>query len=168
MATNSSIQLDALLVNAISSSAESVMRTMAQTEVKLKEVAASPTYKPTGDISAIIGIMGESGEGMLSLSFPMSLANLLVSRLLGVPVGKINSDDRCDAIGELANMISGKAKIGLMREGSAPYKLSLPTVIMGAQHEVSSGPRGIPYLILTFECENEIFTMQVSFKSNPG
>ncbi|HEY9685511.1 MAG TPA: chemotaxis protein CheX [Coleofasciculaceae cyanobacterium] len=161
-----STALDALLVNAYVSATTEVLKTMVGLDVGMKGISASPKYTPVGDISAIIGVTGESGEGMLGISFPMSLATLVVSRLLSLPPQKINSDDRCDAIGELANMITGKAKMSLMQEGASPYKLSLPTIILGAGHGISTHPKNTPFLVMTFEMEGEEFNLQVCFKMN--
>jgi len=156
--------MDAVLVNAISEATIDVLKTMANTDVKLQGVGAKADYMPTGDISAIIGITGESGEGMVSLSFTNSLASLIVSRLLGQTPESISSDDRCDGIGELINMISGNAKVALSNGSGTPYKLSLPTIILGATHEVASRPRNNPYLVMQFEVEGLHFTLQISFK----
>lgn len=159
--------LDAALVNAVSSATQEVLSTMARMQVSLQNVSASPKYVPNGDISAIIGITGANGEGMLGLSFPLSLANTIVARLLGVDASQISSEDRCDAIGELANMISGKAKIAMMAHAEdVPYRLSLPTIILGQGHEVYGFARNVPFLLLSFDAEGEAFNLQVCFKIN--
>ena len=156
--------IDSVLVNAISRATMDVLKTMANTDVQFNGVAAKPDYVGTGDISAIIGITGESGEGMIGLSFSTKLASLIVSRLLGQAPESISGDDRCDGIGELVNMISGNAKVSLSQNSGTPYKLSLPTIILGAGHEVASRPKNNPYLLMTFEVEGMPFHLQLSFK----
>jgi chemotaxis protein CheX len=162
MSTATSI--DATLVNAISQATLGVLKTMANTDVQFKGVSAKPDYVASGDISAIIGIIGDSGEGVISLSFSTELANLMVSRLLGQTPDSITGDDRCDGIGELVNMISGNAKVALSQNSETPYKLSLPTIILGSGHEVASRPKNNPYLLMTFETEGLMFHLQLSFK----
>lgn len=163
--TTSSSKLDQTLVNSISSATEEVLNTMASTEIRLINISATQDYSAYGDISAILGITGDGGEGMVSLSFPLGLANILVSRLLMTEPASVSSSDRCDGIGELANMISGKAKMVLSENAASPYKLSLPTVILGSGHEVTSRPKNSPYLIFSFEAEGQPFYLQLSFKS---
>ncbi|MDX2083887.1 MAG: chemotaxis protein CheX [Candidatus Melainabacteria bacterium] len=163
--TNSKAQIDASLVNAVVSATTNVLRTMASTEAVLKEVKAEKDYRPYGDISAVIGISGDNGEGMFALSFPLELVNLIASRLLGVSPDKISSEDRCDAVGELVNMISGSTKSDLSQQNNTIYKLSLPTVIQGRDHEISSRPKNNPYLVVIFESEGKTFGLQVSFKT---
>ncbi len=165
MPTNQKSELDARLVNPLVAATTEVLSTMASTSSTLKNIDAAMDYRPSGDISAVIAIIGDDGEGMVALSFPLQLASLLVSRLLGSRPEQLTSEDRSDGIGELVNMISGSAKATLSQEGGQPYKLSLPTIILGAGHEIGSRPR-TPYLVLEFETEGgETFHLQVCFKS---
>jgi chemotaxis protein CheX len=160
--------LDARLVNPIVSATVDVLETMAFTKASLKEVKPQKGYSPSGDISAIIGITGEDGDGTVTLSFNTPLANVLVSRLLGSDSpDSVTADDRCDGIGELINMISGNAKTSLAKGNGNPYRLSLPTIIMGVGHEVANRNAG-PYLAMVFETEGDTFTLQVTFKANEG
>lgn len=166
--TDEKPQIDADLVNAVINATVDVFKTMANTEATFKEVRAEEDYRASGDISAVIGIHGEYGEGMLALSFPLNFANLLVSRLLGVQPMLLSSEDRCDGVGELVNMISGNTKATLSLNSGHIYKLSLPTVILGHDHHIANRPKGAPYLVIIFETEGESFSMQVAFKSHNG
>lgn len=157
--------LDAKLVNILMDSVTEVLTTMAGTEVSLNGVQPQAEYKPLGDISSVIGISGESGEGMLSLSFPESLAKLMVARLLGLEPGDIEKDDMVDGIGELINMVSGRAKTGLSEDSGNVYRLSLPSIIMGSGHEVVGRAKNAPYLALSFDAEGQEFNLQVTFRN---
>jgi chemotaxis protein CheX len=158
--------LDAQLVNAVVGATQEVLMTMASTEVALKNVEASNSYKPCGDISGVIGITGVDGEGTFAVSFTRGIANLLVGRLVGVQPELVSSDDRCDGVGELVNMIGGHAKATLSKGMENLYKLTLPMVVQGSDHQISSLPKNSPYLVLMFEAEGETFSVQVSFKEN--
>lgn len=163
-ATDTKTQIDAALVNAVVNATTNVLNTMACTQANLKEVKAQNDYRPYGDISAVTGISGDHGEGMFALSFPLELANLISSRLIGVAPEAISSEDRCDAVGELVNMISGNTKSTLSQQNNTVYKLSLPTVIQGRDHEISSRPKNSPFLVMIFDVEGITFGLQVSFK----
>ncbi len=156
--------LDAKLVNALIKATEEIMGTMANTTVTVKEVKPQNDYASGGDISAVIGIMGDGGEGMVALSFPVGLASIIVGRLIGSAPEAVSPDDRCDGIGELVNMISGNTKTALSAESGGTYKLSLPSIILGAGHEISTRPKHCPYLVIAFEAEGQVFRLQVSFK----
>lgn len=161
---NTKTLLDAELVNAVIQATSEVLYTMAMSEVNFKGVQASDDYKSTGDISAVIGISGDSGEGMFALSFPRNLANKLVGRLIGLEAAHVSSEDCCDGVGELVNMISGHTKANLSNLSGETYKLSLPTVIQGSDHQISSRPKNNPYLAVVFEVEGLSFCLQMSFK----
>lgn len=158
--------LDAKLVNAIIQSVQSVFSTMANCTSTVKDIKPQPDYAPTGDLSAVVGIMGEAGEGMVALSFPLTLASLVVSKLLGINADQVSSSDRCDGIGELVNMISGNTKTVLSQQSGSSYTLSLPSIIQGSGHEVYTRPKNCPYLLIIFEIEKQEFALQVSFKFN--
>ncbi len=156
--------LDAKLVNALIKSTQDVLGTMANTTVSVKEIRPQDKYVSGGDISAIIGITGEGGEGMVALSFPITLASLIVSRLIGVSSDTISAEDRSDGIGELVNMISGNTKTSLSSETNSNYRLSLPSIILGSGHEIAARPKNCPYLCIAFEADGQTFSLQVSFK----
>lgn len=158
--------LDAQLVNTVIQATTEVLGTMAQTQVSYKSVNAQADYTPSGDISAVIGISGQTGEGVFALSFSLNMASLIVSRLLGIDQKSLSSEDRCDGVGEMVNMISGNVKRVLSQSSSEVYKLSLPSVIQGKDHTISCGPKNCPYLVVHFEAEGETFSLQVSFKKD--
>jgi chemotaxis protein CheX len=157
--------LDATLINALVHATTEVLGTMASTSVKLQSVTPQMDYKPTGDISAVIGINGEQGEGTLALSFHNELATVLVSRLLGLGDETLSREDMLDGIAELINMVSGRAKTDLSATSANPYKLSLPSLIVGANHEIAGRPKNCPVLVLLFEAEGHTFHLQVSFRT---
>jgi chemotaxis protein CheX len=156
--------IDAKLVNTLMQAVMEVCGTMAGTQVTLKEVVPSLDYKPTGDISSVIGISGEHGEGMLTLSFTEPMAGLLVGRLLGMAPEEICSEDMCDGIGELVNMVSGRAKTSLSEDSGSLYRLSLPSIIKGPGHEIGGRPKNCPFLFLVFEADGHSFVLQVTFR----
>jgi chemotaxis protein CheX len=165
MMTNTAVTaLDAKLVNTLMQAVMEVCGTMAGTQVTLKEVVPTLDYKPHGDISSVIGISGENGEGMLTLSFPEVMAGLLVGRLLGLAPTEVTTEDLMDGIGELANMVSGRAKTSLSEESGSLYRLSLPSIIKGPNHEIGGRPKNCPFLFLVFQAENSEFVLQVTFR----
>ncbi|MBX2860948.1 MAG: chemotaxis protein CheX [Vampirovibrio sp.] len=166
MTTQAAGTIDAELVNAFMNATTEVLGTMAQTEVNFKGAKAETDFKPTGDISSVIGITGQKGSGVVMLSFPINVASLIVSRLLGTTEAQVTSEDRCDGIGELANMISGNAKTKMSAGDEEPYKLSLPSVILGTGHSISGHPNNQPNLIMVFGVDEEDFTVQLCFKYN--
>ena len=128
---------------------------------------ASKTFSPAGDISALIGITGSNGEGMVSISFPLDLGREFISRLLSREVSTLTDEQLNDGVGEVVNMISGGAKSILSQEMNSAYKLSIPSVVRGDGHKIAGCMQGKPYLVLTFQTEdNQEFYIHVAFKLN--
>ena len=65
-----------------------------------------------------------------------------------------------DGVGEIINMIAGNVKRHL---ADTPYyfQLSLPTVILGWQHEIGH-PDNSAVAVLLFDAEDKSFAVQVS------
>lgn len=158
--------LNAHLINAVVNSTIDVLSTMAVTQATFKEAQTEKDYRPVGDISAVIGIFDNTGEeGMMVISFTFKLAKLVVSRLLGTEPEGLSSEDLCDGVRELVNMISGGTKASISQSSGTVYRLTLPTVVLGSNHEISNRPNKSPYLYMIFESEGELFSLQVSFKA---
>lgn len=85
------------------------------------------------DVSGIIGLSGDV-VGNVVLAFPSATATACVERFTGMNLA-VDSEDFCDAIGELVNMVSGGAKAKF--EGM-DVRISVPSVIVGTGHHVQS------------------------------
>ena len=156
--------IDAAMVNAVVMATLKVCRVMGDVEVLFKRLVAQKDYSPCGDISALVGIAGDTGEGVVAISLSLKAANLLVGRLLRVDPRSVDSYDRKDGVGELVNMIAGSTKIELARLTDASYNLSLPSLIVGNNHEIISRPKDSPYLVMVFELEGQEFIVQMAYK----
>lgn len=126
-------------------------------------VAGTPYVKrdktASGSVSALIGITGDK-KGSFSISFEKSTAVHIVRRMLGDDIEDILTDVQ-DAMGEITNMISGHARVGLVGMG-LKLQGSTPSVIMGDNHTItcktSSAAIAIP-----FSCEAGAFTLEFCF-----
>ena len=92
----------------------------------------------------MIGLSGlVSGTVIVSLDRQVALA--ATGAMLGTTPDSVNADV-IDAVGELTNMIAGKAKSALEH---LEMKLALPTVIAGKNHVIAFGSAAqticIPY-----------------------
>ncbi len=110
-------------------------------------------------LSGIIGIGGDS-KGVVVVSLESSVAQRLVSRLVGQEVTE-NNEDVLDTIGEIVNIIAGNAKKGLEQ-----YRLviSLPTIVSGQGHQVA-WPAGIPIIGIPFALSDGQFMLAVGLEN---
>ena len=155
--------LDAILVNAFLDSTKTTFSMMLSTDVTLKEAKAESGYSSSGDISALIGITGDNGEGMTALSFPRELALTFVAKLIRREPDTIEAAMLNEGVGEIVNMISGSAKSTLSKTLESNYKLTVPSIVSGQGHKIS-GFQNTPFIVMTFNTEDGEFQVSVSFK----
>ena len=134
-------------------------QTMVKTTIQPGKISLKKEAGLHADVSGIIGLSG-GAKGTVALSFPRITALKVVSEFGGMKVLALD-DTVVDAIGELANIVAGAAKKEL-----AAFKIdiSLPTVVMGDNHELG-GPKDIIPMLVPFESKLGSFTLIVSFKS---
>jgi CheY-specific phosphatase CheX len=87
------------------------------------------------DITAVIGLAG-SAKGAVSLSMKKAVALQLTDKLSGGTHIAIDKDV-IDLLGEIANIIGGRAK--QIMEGEFRFETALPVVIVATGQEVVNG-----------------------------
>ena len=121
-------------INPFVLAAVDVFSTMMQCELTRGQLSVGNGSQPAYDISGVIGLSGRaSGTVVLSLQREVALSATEV--LLSQQAGTIN-EDVIDAVGEITNMVAGRAKAGLEQ---LAMTLALPTVITGKNHVISFG-----------------------------
>ena len=113
-------------------------------------------------ISGIIGLAGDT-TGCIVISFPTNVALRVVSKFINEEIKQMN-DDVKDAVGEMVNIIAGGSKQGLAKQGYH-FKLSIPTVVTGNDHEISR-PTDIPCIVIPFDTEVGRFVVEISIKKS--
>ena len=122
----------ALMVNA----AREVFQMMARIDV---EHHLDPPGRPSGSVSALIGVAGAISAVLRVRCSPETAAHVAMRMLGGVEQpAKAASED---AIGEIANMVAGnfKSKISTLGDGCV---LSVPTIVSGEDYEVRQVGKG--------------------------
>jgi len=151
--------VDAKMINPFILATVKVLETMAFIQSKAGKVYLKKDSIARGDISGVIGITGEQ-NGTISVTFKKKCILKIVSNMLGEKIETINRDVQ-DAVGELTNMISGQARVGLEEMGKI-FHAAIPTVITGENHtiiSISSGPK----FAIPFTTEDGDFTIEVCF-----
>jgi chemotaxis protein CheX len=136
-----------------------VFQTVAAMPIRRQGVLVRPDTVCLGDISGIMGLSGGT-SGCVAISLPQELALLVVSRMLQTPPEPELSQETCDAIGEVVNMIAGHAK-ALLTRTHYRFRLGIPTVAVGRHHEITSR-QGLPHLVVLFEAEEHSLALQLA------
>lgn len=151
--------MDVSYINPFVVSTIETFKKMLNSDAKPGQVQLKNDTTYTYDVSGVIGLSGEA-QGSICLSFPKLIALKVVSALVGSEI-KIIGPEVADAIGEIANIIAGNAKQHLTQFN---LSISLPKVIMGKDHKIAS-QRGIPTIVVPFDCSLGNFAMEVSLKT---
>jgi chemotaxis protein CheX len=139
--------LKAEYINPFVTAAAEVFSTMLQCELTRGKLAIGNGAQPTMDISGVIGLSGRA-TGTVVLSLDRAVALSATEILLGQKCTSIDGDV-IDAVGELTNMVAGRAKAGLEH---LAMSLALPTVITGKNHVISFGS-ATQTLAIPFTCD---------------
>jgi len=113
-------------------------------------------------ISSLVGLAG-TYNGLVSLHMPHSLAIKATSCMLGMEMAEID-DDVNDAMGEIANMITGSFKQHLSKSG-LDISLSTPSVVYGKEYVISLG-NNPDQITVRFATDDDWFMVAVAFEKN--
>lgn len=149
--------MDVNLVNPFIDAALNVLSTMASTKANAGKPFLKEKDAARGDVTGIVGLTGET-EGTISISFTEKCILSIVSNMFGEEMKEMN-DEIKDAVGEIANMVSGQARKQLSEHGRS-LKAAIPTVIMGKNHSVTHITNK-PIIAIPFTSDNGNFTIEV-------
>ncbi|NVM22663.1 MAG: chemotaxis protein CheX [Desulfobacterales bacterium] len=152
--------MDVMLINPFINATLNVLETMAFIKARAGKPYLKNDHMASGDVSGVIGLIGEV-SGTISCSFTEKSILAIVSNMLGEEMKEMN-DEIKDAVGEIANMISGQARRELEEMGR-PLEAAIPTVIMGKNHSITHMTIS-PIMAIPFSTEHGEFTIEVCFE----
>lgn len=151
--------LDTDFINPFLQATMHVLKIQARAEARAgKPFLKQDKDKVSGDISGTIGLVSESFNGTVVITFPLQTFLGVMSSMFGQPFTEL-SDEIKDGVGELTNMIFGQAKISLNEKGYG-IKTALPSVVVGKDHSVSALTQG-PVVVIPFESTAGPFFVEV-------
>lgn len=150
-------ELTAAIVNPLLAATKEVFETMLGCTPTRDGFSPKNATIAQHQLSAAIGLTGEA-TGTFVLSLPESTAIAFYNRLLGLRATRLDAEVR-DAVGEVANMIIGRAKVELT---TLKLSISSPNLVSGVGHQVHY-PVGVQPFCLVFRSEIGDFTLEVGF-----
>lgn len=111
-----------------------VFKTMLGLEVTTTEPQLKHITRVSGEITGIMGLAG-SMKGTVTVSLTERAALLITNALLGEEYDRV-TPDVVDAVGELTNILLGRARSELALTG-LHLSASLPTVLLGKDVEIN-------------------------------
>ncbi|QDE32568.1 MULTISPECIES: chemotaxis protein CheX [Shewanella] len=117
-----------------------VISTMATMDLKPGKPQLKNHDLAKGDVSGLIGMVGPTTRGSLSITFEKKLILEIMNKMLGEEPGFIN-DEVTDLVGEITNMVTGGAK-NLLSEKGYDFDMATPAVVSGKNHTISHKAQG--------------------------
>lgn len=149
------------IVNPFLESMSNVLATMAMLEPQAGQVAIKDEDIACGEITGIIGLVGDNFKASLAVSFSRPVILEITARMLGEEITDID-DTVIDLVGEITNMVTGGAKNLLDQKGYS-IGLSTPMVVTGVNHKVTHKAKG-PRIVVPFTLESGEFFVEVCFE----
>lgn len=143
--------MDVRFINPFMVSIHQVFKTMVNLEIQVLKPTLKRKGETSADVSSVIGFSGDAA-GACVLCFSSEVACRLAGAFAGEEMTP-QHPDFADALGELANMIAGGAKA---RFDGLSVSISLPSVIIGKEHEVSVTGVSSDAPRLMIPCESEM------------
>ncbi|MBU1249198.1 MAG: chemotaxis protein CheX [Proteobacteria bacterium] len=137
-----------------------ILGTMAGVQAKAGIPFAKKENQARGDVTGLVGLTGDK-RGSISISFEKACAIHIVKSMLGDAIEDILSDVK-DAVGEITNMVSGQARVGLSAAGLS-LQSGTPTVVMGDGHSIEHVTTGT-VIAIPFSTPNGGFTIEFCFE----
>ena len=143
------LQINMTLLNTLMTSVQEGLK---MTGIDPIPVGASRLLNSSRSISAVVGLIGNSCSGAMTLNLGETTACFLAGKLICEEVKEVDTD--ClDAVCELSNMIAGRLKFGLSETEFRLDAISCPSVIMGPQYAMHV-IRGFHTAAVEFEIED--------------
>ncbi len=137
-----------------------VMETMAFVTPTIGETLDWDNANAVGEVVGIVGLTNEADNirGFMTVGFTEGSICQVVSNMLGEDITKLCDEVR-EAVGEIANMISGQARQGLSAKG-IKLQASLPSVVSGKDLTVD-GIFKNPMVMIKFAVDNGPFEVGI-------
>ena len=141
--------VDNLLKDEVAESVIEIFKSAFGINVKLESFLKLKQYGLHGDVSAMVGMVQESIDGNLAISFLLPVISRILSNLYKTEFPAVDEDVR-QGTAELANMIYGRLKVRLNGRGY-DLQMSLPSVITGPGHLIYHNPGEVAVLKFIFD-----------------
>lgn len=152
--------MNAEFINPFIAALLNVMQTMAQVQLVPGKPKKKSDNEARGDISGLIGMVGDNVQGSMSISFEEGLVLEIMYKMLGEKPASIDSEVQ-DMVGEITNMICGGAKNELDQKGF-DFGMATPVVVYGIDHTIKHQVDG-KKMVMPFTHESGKLYLEMCF-----
>lgn len=152
---------DVRVINPVLRSIVETLEKTAGLNAKAGPASLKPDAVGRGNITGVMTITGANVNGSIGISFGEVTVLKLSEKVLEEKHDKIDGSV-IDMIGEITNMVVGRAAALLNQQGEM-VRISLPTIIIGHEHLVAHKFSG-PKILLPFQTEIGEFHIEMVFQ----
>ncbi|MBN1418312.1 MAG: chemotaxis protein CheX [Planctomycetes bacterium] len=155
------MRVDVRVLNAFIQGIVETIPALTGTPLRRKGVHLRTNHRLPGDVSGAITISGIL-NGSAAICFPEEFARAAVSTMLQAKPEEVAPDDVRGGVGEIANIVIGRAKT-LLANQRLTFGLSAPVVVSGPGHELDH-PEGAPCVSVHFEGDGKELAFLISYR----
>jgi len=134
MANGNGNSIDVTMVNPFLASASEVFKQMFDCDLVKGQVTIKKDPSASNDVAIIIGISGDIYTGVVVYSMKSYTAKKMVT-FLDASITNEKAKEFSDALGEVANIVSGNAMAVFTAQGTR-LNITTPSVIIGEAFEI--------------------------------
>ncbi len=158
-AARTQAKIDVNFINPFIAGTLEVLKVTCQTEARKERIYVRGADAVSGDISAVVGMVGTGVKGSMGIAFKKHTYLKVVSNMLGEPVKEITSENQ-DACAEICNQVFGIAKRVLNQQGF-DIQPAIPSIVVGDNHRVKHIVDGL-CIAVEFATEYGTFTVEAA------
>jgi chemotaxis protein CheX len=162
------LEISNTIIDSLTQSLQSTFEQMVFIPISIEAALDKHDGTPTGCISGSIGLAGNSSDPDLELraQFCLVFSNGTAERIFRSMMMMEENDpveinELRDVVGELANITAGGAKTALSEKGFK-LNLSLPSVVVGKNHYLSSTTGVSVAKVIPVSIESDTFYCEIS------
>jgi len=144
------------IAKAFVAATNNILSTMANITPVAGKVFVKKENTALGAFSAVIGVTGQY-QGSICVTFSREGAISIAKSMLGDDLGDLEQDV-ADTVGEIANMVSGRARAAIAEKGIT-LQGSTPTIVVGADHRITHLSKA-PVMCIPFTMPEGTFTVE--------
>lgn len=154
--------METKFINPVLTAMVSTLKTMTQVDFKPGTPSVKKDSVSKGDITGIMSLSGPSAKISIAMTFPVQVMERIADKILPPDAPK-TTGALADLVGELNNIIAGAAKQILTDDGFK-FEMSLPVIIIGAEHIITHKARG-PSILLPVTSDLGGFYVEICYET---
>lgn len=124
-------------INPFIQAATDVIKELLKEDTRRGDLSLKAAMFACQQVSVVLGLVGEEVKGQVIYGLTEESALKIATRMMGgIPMTEMDELTR-SAIGELGNMITGRAS-GILERTGVAVEISPPTLIIGSDFQVAS------------------------------